>query len=235
MGKSVTLEPAGDWNLEIKGSLTNALYVSIAILGRTGEEACRHALILMAQSARKLTVKSRKNRRVQRDPTFKGENRFVEVYRKGSAAPSRLFKFRFDGNSGASIPGTWDKAKLIGNAGLAKRSWFWGLSTLKGKGKRHGARINSVSKSIAGMTQAKPIAGVATVSKISTRNTGGYILDNSLGYITDALPAGWEGTIERRAGNRIMAMAKKRMERDCARAIRRRVRGVRTDLSSWFK
>jgi hypothetical protein len=186
----------GDWQAECKNALRNALRASVEISGRTGIEACKHAIILMAQSARALTKQSPKNRKVEHDPRFRGKaGEFIRIFRQNKSE-SRFFRFHFKDNS------EWQTARRIANRGLAKRSWMWGLKNL--------------NKTI----DSKEIPGVGSLIKIQTEKVVGYILKNALSYLKKALPSGWEYVVVQKAANKIMHNARKKIENDFMRERR---------------
>lgn len=203
------IKPLNDWQKECKDGLRNALRASVEIMGKNGAEACKHAIILMAQSAAKITPKAPNKRPVSSDINTRSE--FVTVYNK-DGKQSRLFKFNFDTKKsvgvGTRMSGTWAQAQKIANRGLAQRSWMWGLKNLN-----------------AGKITSRPISGVGRMITISTEKVIGYILENALSYITKILPAGWEYEIARRAGDRIMHQAKQKIEREYLREMRNVRRG----------
>lgn len=186
-----SLKIIGNWRKEVGAPLRDALAVSMDICGRTGEQACRHALILMAQSARALTKKARNNRKVQKDE----HGSYVENWVRGKNEAQKLYKWMFEGTEQERIPGTWENARKIGNAGLAKRSWMWGLATLK-----------------PGMHTGKAIRGTSRVYSITQAKANGYIKENRLDYILDAMPSGWESSVQSSAGNKIMAQSRNKLE-----------------------
>jgi len=212
MAGAVSLKTLGAWDKKVGVPLRDALAVSMDVIGRTGEEACKHALILMAQSARAITKQAPANRKTMRDE----HGQYVENWRRGRGEPQKLYKWMFDGTEQERIPGTWENARKIGNRGLAKRSWMWGLARLKP------------------MHTGKAIPGTSRVYSITGENVNGYIKENRLDYVTKAMPAGWEGDVERRAGNKIMAQARQRLERQWQAAIRRRERRAAVAVRQLF-
>ena len=213
------IKPVGNWKGEIKMLLRDALQTSIDVCGRTGAEACKHAIILMAQSASRMTPKAKKNRQVLKDMRLHGAE-YVEKYKKRGEI-QRLYKFQFSdmANVKNRIPGTWKNAKLIGNRGLASRSWMWGLGKL-GK-----------------PPPSKPMRGVTWLSTVLGKKVSGYILTNSLSYILKIMPAGWQASVAAKAGNRIMVQAKMKLERNWKREIERHRRAgkkVGATLSKFF-
>lgn len=191
------------------------------VTGRTGEEACRHALILMAQSASRMTKAARKNRKVQRDEhgSYVENFRYVESGRVSSRG-QKLYKWMFqdqnEGGSEAIIPGTWENAKRIGHRGMAKRSWMWGLGRLGRK------------------RQAREFRQGYKLSVIRGKDHSGYIYANHLSYVEKAMPAGWESAVKRLAGNKIMAQARKRLEGQWKRAVERREKRVGQAIGRYF-
>ena len=49
MSMALSVKAVNDWNKEIGVGLNTVMAVSMDIMGRSGEEAARHTLILMAQ------------------------------------------------------------------------------------------------------------------------------------------------------------------------------------------
>jgi len=194
--QAATLKMVGDWRGQVGVPLADALAVSMDICGRVGEEACKHAIILMAQSAKNLAKKSSTRREVKRDERLHGSE-YVETWTQGKTEPSRLYRFRFSDKANARdrLEGTWDQAKKISNSGLARRSWMFGL-----------AKWNK--------SEGRVMPGVGKVYAVNSGRAHGYILDNYLSYVThrNAMPGGWEGEVQTRAGNRIMAQAVQKLD-----------------------
>jgi hypothetical protein len=105
------------------------------------------------------------------------------------------------GGDGAYIKGTWEEAKRIGNRGLAKRSWLWGLAAF-------GVNVDST-----------PIPGTSKVYAIRGELVNGYIKEVKLNYILKAMPQGWEALVQLSAGNRIMGMARDKLLREWKVAV----------------
>lgn len=215
---TVSLKTLGDWQQKLKVPLQDVLAVSMDVCGRTGVEACKHALILMAQSASKITPLSQKKRPVEHDSLL-GD--FVRKWKNGK--DTRLFKFNFSLQEQAAysasqmatwghihkrgiLDGTWEQAQNIANRGLAKRSWIWGLKRF---GKAYG----------------KPIPGVARTLTIISEKACGFILQNSLKYLSKIMPAGWQSDVTERAGNKIMKQAAMKIERQWKSEMNRSHRG----------
>lgn len=214
MANAVTLN-LGNWGAQVGVGLRDALAVSINVMGRTGEQACKHALILMAQSAAKLSKgKSRaKNRRIQKDE----HGKFVEVYTQKRREPRKVYDWMFSDSRQERIDGTWENAKRIGNKGLAARSWLWGLKRLGGKPK------------------SAPISGTSKVYTIRGKQSSGYVKDNRLSYIHKAMPTGWESQVAQLATNKIMKQAAMKTERKWKSAMRRKQKQQERTLQSFFK
>ena len=214
------LQTVGDWKKEIGVPLRDALAVSMNIMGRTGEEACRHSMILMAQSARAATKQSKVKRPVLKE-TDQGLGEYVETYNQGNGTPSRVFKFRFSPTIAAEdrLPGTWQQAKRIANRGMAKRAWMWGL--------------NKIGASNTG----KPYPGTSRFYSILGEKVCGYIKENRLSYIAhrNAMDAGWEAAVERTAGNKIMAQARAKIEGQWRSAMRRKDKAQVRAVQSFFR
>lgn len=219
MPKAVSLRTIGNWDKTIGVTIGEAMGVAMDVIGMTGEKACRQALVFMAQSARKLTPSAKKNRRVMRDDNGK----YVENYIQGRDDFQKIYQWMMAGNTGGDIGegkirGTWENAKRIGNQGLAKRSWLWGLGKL-------GARQTGSA-----------IRGTSRVSSIRGETISGYIKEDKLSYITKIMPAGWERQVERSAGNKIMANARRKMERKFKREVgaKRGVKPSARALAAFF-
>lgn len=196
----------GDWKKEIGVPLHDLLRVLTEVTGRTGAEACKYAIISMAQSARALTPQSKKKRTVERDPQHHNAE-YVNVWHKGEQ--SRFYRWSFLRDS--NVTGTWEQAQNIAYQGMAKRSWMWGLKDLQ-----------------ASAANSRPISGVADVRTVLGEKSCGYILTDRLSYLLKILPSGWQETVVRLAGNKIMANVARKMEqqwvRECNRARRTGVR-----------
>lgn len=216
MASEVTIKTIGDWKQKIEVSLQNVLNVSMEIMGRTGEEACRHALILMAQSARAATKIAPKKRPVEKNSAFRHLLRTHEngsTYKEARVAGRQMasyyqyFAIKL-GNSkrpdialyGNEQGGGRERIAKIGNRGIAKRSWMWGLAALGASG------------------EGKPIADASKVFTVREPSLNGYVKENRLDYILKAMPAGWERDVETKAGNKIMANAVRKMEADFNKA-----------------
>jgi hypothetical protein len=200
------LQVLGDWRADVKTGLANALYVSVDICGRTGVEACKHALILMAESARARTKQAAEKRPIQRlDIWGAGGDRkkpitqeYIEVYNQASRVPTRLFKFHFDNPSKYNLRGTFDSARIIAHRGLAKRSWTWDLNR------------------IGGTSEGRPIAGASRLYTLMTEKICGYVKENRLNYIQTIMPGGWEQAVQEAAGNKIMKQAQIKLQNEWA-------------------
>lgn len=163
--------------------LFDVLSASIETFGKSAPEACRHAVILMAQSARKATPTSAARREVLEDD--RGLGKYVSTYTQHSVMPKRIHQFRFSDKllPGDRLEGTWEQAKRIKNKGLAKRSWMWGLSGAD-------SGMHGVSKTFG--------------FENKNSRTVGYIKQNKLSYIEKIMPAGWQASAQRAAMNKLM-------------------------------
>ena len=200
MAGMVSLKTIGKWDKQIGVPLRDALAVSMDITGRTGEQACQHAIILMAQSARSLTPQAKKRRRVHRTKK-KGE---YILFDKPGKRQMEIRKWMFDYLERSYIKHrfkSWDQAQQIKSRGLAKRSWMWGLKGLSAK------------------PTGKAIPGVGTLAAIKLPNLNGYVLSNRLDYITKVMPSGWEHEVARRAGNKVMAQARNKLQNKWRKAM----------------
>jgi hypothetical protein len=194
MASEFTIRAINDWRAVHGTSLRNALRVSMDVFGRTAEEACKHAMILMAQSAAKLSKQAPANRPIEKFGTFD----FVWTYPKKST-PKRLFKWEFSEQArkmGHGLEGSWQQARRIAHRGLARRSWTWGQSRL-------GVKAN------------RPMRGVVTLFDAGRKSNThvGLILTNRLSYISKVTPPNLDATVSQRATSRIMKHAEAKMVR----------------------
>lgn len=205
MSGAFAIKTLGDWKQKIAVPLRDVLNVSREIMGRTGEEACRHAIILMAQSARAAAIIAPKKRPVESNATFRhllkkekpgGTYKGVRMSGKQMAPYYKFFALRLTQDGQRALLGNKkeDIAYIGKNRGLAKRSWMWGLAAL-------GSR-----------NEGKPIAGTFALFNVNEPSVQGYVKENKLGYIQKAMPAGWEADVDTKVGNKIMANAARKME-----------------------
>ena len=198
MANDFTIRAVNDWRGAVHVDLARALRVSQDVWRRDAENATKHMLIVMAQSARAMTPQARKNRKVQRDE----HGEYVEVVKSGVA--SKRYRWMFSG-ADPKVRGTWEGAKSIRYRGLAKRSWMWGLSKAGGK------------------ETSKAIPGTSEVGKVSTGGrVVGWFKRDSLSYIDKIMPSGWLAAVEQKAINRVMKQAETRMVRQFEREVGRR-------------
>ncbi|MCK9432571.1 MAG: hypothetical protein M0R00_06405 [Candidatus Omnitrophica bacterium] len=211
---TVSLKCLGDWQKKISVPLRNVLNVSMDVFGRTGADACKHAIILMAQSASAMTKQAPKNRKVEQDPRFRGMGgQFIRIFKK-NGQETKSYRF------GLKDKAEWDKFRLIAHRGMAKRSWMWGLKGLD-----------------ASKVTSKPFPGVAHTMTILNEKSCGYILQNTLSYLLKILPTGWEAAVMQKAGNKIMKQAAMKIERQWRSELarpRRAGMAVARGLASYF-
>jgi hypothetical protein len=207
------LQTVGDWNRRVEVPLQSALAASIEITGRSGKEACNHAITLMARTASKMTPQSRKRRTIQTDEAGR---QYVEVWTQAKRESSRMFKDMFS-NPQLNLKKTWEEALLIGNSGLAKRSWMWGLKKASGH---------------------RPIPGVVSRWEVRGEKECGVVVTNRLGYLVTIMEPGWEVKAATSATNAIMAQASKRLEREFGLEIPRaasKSKSATTLSEAWSK
>lgn len=218
MNRDAAIQTIGNWDKTVGVSLQNAVDVSMEITGRNAFEACKHAIILMAQSAKALTKQSARTRKIGKDKY--GEYILDDRGTAYGKPPKKWYRWMF--KEGKPLAGRDIKNFLkIGNRGLAKRSWMWGLAGLPGN-------RNAGSS---------PIPGVASITTISQPNAVGFILDNRLNYMDKAIRDGWEAIVEMKAGNKIMAQARDKLMREWRQAVGadRKAKLSNADLAYWFK
>ena len=210
----VSLKIIGDWQKNIKQGLDNVLAVSMDVMGRNGDEACKHGLIMMAESARHLTPTAPARRPVIDNPGFRHLLRKSQykVMRQRGNRMGDYYKFTADRlmqpESGKSLVILFANkkqtiAKIGKNRGLAKRSWFWGLGPL---GKAEGST---------------PIPGASNVYSVLGQKLCGYVKENKLNYITRALPAGWEVAVQVAVENKVMANAVIKLQNEWRSSVNR--------------
>ena len=210
--RPITMKALGEWDHDIGVPLATALAVSVETTGKTGAEACARAMVMMAQTARKLTPTSAKKRTVINE-VRDGKGPFVIVWNQSEKTDRTHKIYRFQFNPRADqveryLDGTWQQAQQIKSAGLAKRSWFWGLRGLPG------------APSFAG----KAIRGVTTLFTIIGNKTSGYELTDRVKYLSKILPDGWKAIVEKAASDRIMNTAKSKIQQDWRADMRRSAR-----------
>lgn len=201
--------------------LSIALRVSRDVWGRNAMQATKHMLIVMAQSMGAMTKQSPKRRPVKTD----NHGSYVERWKNGTvrkdykwmhseerqAAQISSMKATWGKVYKSRLLGSWESAQAIRNRGLAKRSWLWGLSSIKGD--------------VAGFTGAgshrPPIAGVVQAHSINAQGVIGHILTNRLSYINATIPPNYQQIAESKAINKVMKQAEMKMVREFEREIGR--------------
>lgn len=257
MASAFTLQTIGKWDSKVGVPLKNVMHVSMDVFGRTGEQACAHGLIMMASSASAITPEGKRRRKVMRDKNIKGENRYLEIYKRRKNKPSRLYKFQLErrasqmrglAKSGRSRSAAgahraadrsdaeWERRKKITNWGLAKRSWMWGLKKLKRSSRGGAGREMGRSDKFKKGDPRNP-GQVTQISRISIggKNGGGYRLTNRIEYLPGIMPGGWRSIVELKASNKIMAQARDRIARDIKRKSASGTRRSSKAISSHFK
>jgi hypothetical protein len=199
----------GNWRGAVGVPLRTALHVSMDVCGRDGAEACKHALILMAQSAGALTKQAKPLRKVEMDDHGR---EFTTWYKQPRGTKTRRYAFQYRDDvrrdargryNGNGFKGSFElQGRRIAGRGLAKRSWRWSLSQLGSK-----------------QSPGRPIPGVNTVHAMRAPWRNGYQMRNKLSYILPIMPAGWQQTVETKAGNKIMAQAAKKLENKWRAAV----------------
>ena len=191
-----------DWNKGLEIPLASALAMSIEITGMAGRNACKRAIILMAESARKMTKIAPKNRKVVKNPDFAHVLTKAQYARIPKTPDGMKRYFKFTATKERQPPkqaiqiyaNEKDQLKRIKNRGLAKKSWFWGLNSF-------------------GKKSEDEIPGVSELHEMIGKDTCGFILDNKLSYVIKAMPGGWEQMVQKKASDQIMATAAKTLER----------------------
>jgi hypothetical protein len=195
-----------DWNKGLEIPLASALAMSIEITGMAGRNACKRAIILMAESARKMTKIAPKNRKVVKNPEFehlltRKQYREMGIVAGKPIHPMHAKYFKYTATKQRPNKSPYqlyannpEEIKRIKNRGLAKKSWFWGLNSF-------------------GKKSEDEIPGVSELHEMIGKDTCGFILDNKLSYVIKAMPGGWEQMVQKKASDQIMATAAKTLER----------------------
>jgi hypothetical protein len=219
--QAASFQMVGDWRKQMRTTLDQAIAVSVDVFKRTAPEACKHGVILMAQSLasgnKPITPISKKTRPVLHDS--RGLS-YVEFWRQGKNTPNRVYKFTSsyfkDGKSHGGEYPNWEKVQIIRNAGLARRSWMWGLAALGGK------------------EEGRAISGLSEVFFTETKRMVMAVKRNKLGYIGKIMPAGWIEEVSQRATNKIMGQAARKMQQQFSAALRGPNAGLARSVQSFF-
>jgi hypothetical protein len=231
----------GNWEGKMADRLENILARSVQITGKTGEQTLQRAMITMSKtlagagsgSTEALTPIAPARRLVEPNPRFAHLLRKKQYKAQMIKNPSlryRYFKFRswkltqesrgmreLFSNYLTRPPAKQRDIGKIGNRGLARRSWMWGLGAF------------GVSTARAG------IPGVATLAGVVEGRMAGYVKENRLAYVEGILPGGWEKEAERRAGAIIMHTDARRLETAWLGAALRDEKTAMRNLDAFIK
>lgn len=189
MATDFTIRAVNDWRAAITPTMERTLRVSMDVWRRSAADATKHMLILMAQSAAKMTPRSKKNRQVLRDEK---NRQYVErMTQEGDT--KKIYRFQCK-RPDSRI--TWERAKSIGNRGLAQKSWLWGLGSKR-----------------------KPIPGTSEVKQLQSGRLIGWQKTNRLVYIDKIMPANYQQAAEQKAMSRILKQAESRMVKQFEREV----------------
>lgn len=211
MAGEFTITAVNDWRAGVHVDLSRALRVSMDVWRRDGLQATKHMLILMAQSAAAMTPSAKRNRTVMHDARLNGA-KYVEVY-NGGKGPTRVHQFRFSSllKGKDRLEGTWENAKKVGYAGLARRSWMWGLSSIAGD-----------VPGYKGRGSYKPMRGVARSYTLNQGKVVGHVLENRLSYLMKIIPPNYARIAESNAVSKLLKQAEMKMVRTFEQSIGRR-------------
>jgi len=193
----LTIETFGRWDKRLEVPLHNALSSFVELTGKDGRKACEMAIVMMARSAAKMTTRAKKNRKTQKD----SHGKYVAV-REFDPNPKKYYEWMFSDKNAHHYPfaegKTFDDFRLVANAGLAKRSWFWGIIGLDKK---------------ASLEARRPIPRIATLAEFISKTKAEIELTNRLGYIDKVTPADIQEQAAKNATNQIMAQVAKQIEK----------------------
>ena len=178
--------------------LDRALRDSIAIEKKSAGETVMRMAIAIAQSGRARTKLGKKFREIRQNPEWKPrskETRYL-IVRKLQPSGERLLPKRNKKKAG-------DARVKIGNRGLAKSAWTWGLRKLgKGGGKTHAKRAGRFVRVTKRLTTTKP----------------SVLLRIALEYISKVHP-GIERSAIVAATNKILKVQEKKLQKQLKRHL----------------
>ena len=254
------LQVVGDWGKTLDRSMSRALAASMGIIGRSGEQACQHAIILMAESARAATPQSPKLRKIVRNPDERyktdariapwgvmkygkdGTQRFQPIYRTGEYGRVRFVdKKTFEVKYINTLTGKVERAERYDQTPELS------IATDKRREiRRRGLAksawmwgLRAFGKSV--KTPQRPMSGAYAVFSIKGAGgkTHGYALENRLRYILKIMERGWEARVETAAANKVMWQAADKMRKEWARRMNRPIEAAETlsmaDLARYFR
>jgi len=234
----VSLKASSDWDRRIAVPLETAMASSIELTGRSGKEACKQAMIYMAQSVAKQTKVSPKLRPIVRNPDTRyktdkrvapfgvmrwdreGNQYFKPIYRTGEYGKIRFFDkksaswFKRDANN---PKGKWEKIPS-GPDPANPETFMPGIKSDKRRiiGRSGLARRSwfwGLNDIMANVDMKSFVPGVSDLTEVLTSSLCGLVLTNRLRYMMKAVPAGAIGDAAVKASNRIMAQNAKLIER----------------------
>jgi hypothetical protein len=202
MMNELTIKTSYDWRQKVKLPLDRVLMASMDAFNRNSVEACKHFVILMAQSASAATPRAKKKRPVISNPNFAHllEKSQYKKIRRTNAEMARYFRFvaiKYQQPS-RTIPIYGNKPgdiSKVNRVGLAKKSWMWGLKNLAG---------------------SKPIAGTWEVVEKAAKNFASYTKINKLSYISKIMRSGFEQVVAEKATNKLMKSVERKMQKQFA-------------------
>jgi len=212
MSTNTAFKAMADFRDGIKVSLTEALHASYHVVGgRSGLEVCKYAVVMMAQSARKMAIKAKPKRKIQRgangrdyvEVLYQSPKPMLTVWFPREPGDSAIFQVGEGPNAkdhyrrGVSRQTLEDMYVPVRNVGMAGESWFWG-----------GAGRASIADKRGDTVESSPLPiGV------------GWQLTNKLSYINAAMPLGWATEVESRAAGRMMHEAARKLFPDWVRTV----------------
>jgi hypothetical protein len=224
MPSLTTMQIIGDWDKQVQVPLRDALHAYVDATGRSGEKTCRDTIVAMARALASPRGNLTKTARAKR-PIKGGQGRNRHFM--------QLTQARHEGNGikwyawmwGAKMSNrlhwpSFDYARSITNAGMARRSWMWSL-------RKYGAK-----------SVGKPMAGASRAYTFKRGDVAGYVKQNRVNYIMKAMNPSWGSAkreAERKGTKLMLKRAKDFVEKRQQRAILRREKRQARQLQSYFK
>ena len=202
----------GNWEKQMNVPFQKALELSQEVFGHTAEKVCRKAIYFMAQSAGKICKKSKGKRDVLENFRFVHLLHGKDAYKAARMAGKdmgRYFKYRglqlkqHGEKPKEMLANTRQPIEKISHQGMAARSWMWSITGKQNSGDAK-AWNDATELFVAVGNQGPYLSGGGDKAQI----VKGFILQNRLSYINEAMPSGWRADVEQKAANRLLGEAR---------------------------